>query len=86
LDRVGIHDNCFELGGTSLDLLKINGKLQESFQREIPVITMFRYTTIHSLAGYLNEEEKAIRSREPVLKKGKKDIQMLRKRKGVKDG
>ena len=86
LDKVGIHDNYFELGGTSLDIIKVNLKLQEHFQREIPVVAMFRYTTIHSLAGYFNDEETDIRDRGKEMKRGKRNIEALRKRKGVRHG
>jgi amino acid adenylation domain-containing protein/FkbH-like protein len=86
LDRVGIHDNYFELGGTSLDIIKVNVKLQETFQKEIPVVAMFRFTTVHSLAGYLSDEKITVRDRGNEVKKGKQNIQALRKRIGVKNG
>ena len=57
LEKVGIYDNFFALGGTSLDLLKVNMKLNAAFGREIRVTAMFEYTTIRSLAQYLEENE-----------------------------
>jgi hypothetical protein len=50
---VGVHDNFFEVGGNSLDIIKINNRLKEAFQVEIPVVAMFRYPTIHSLSEYI---------------------------------
>jgi acyl carrier protein len=85
-DKVGIHDNYFELGGTSFDIIRINRKLKDRFQIDIPVVVMFRYTTIHSLAGYLNDEGKGILDRTTAFKKGKKSIKTLRRRKGVING
>jgi acyl carrier protein len=53
LDEVGIYDNFFDLGGTSLDMIRLNVKLTEMFNREIPIIAMYRYTTIDSFARFL---------------------------------
>ncbi|MCP4220949.1 MAG: amino acid adenylation domain-containing protein, partial [bacterium] len=56
VEQVGVYDSFFDLGGNSLDIIRGNRKLREAFNRDISVVTMFRYPTIHSLAGYLNEE------------------------------
>jgi hypothetical protein len=55
LDRVSIYDNFFEIGGTSIKVVQVIGKLKEILKRDLPVVTMFRYTTIESLAGYLGK-------------------------------
>jgi amino acid adenylation domain-containing protein len=81
LDRVGIHDNYFELGGTSFDVLQINRKLKETFGVNISIAAMFRYTTVHTIANYLNNEVTEIRGRAEEFKRGKMDkMQRLRKR------
>ena len=86
VEKVGIHDNYFELGGNSLNIIKINRELQEVFQKDIPVVAMFRYTTVHALAGFLGGEEQDIRDRKSEMKRGKASIHALRKRKGGKNG
>jgi acyl carrier protein len=58
LDKIGINDNFFELGGNSLSLIKTNNKLKEILKKEIPVMMMFQFPTIHSLAQHIMEEEK----------------------------
>jgi acyl carrier protein len=87
LDKVGIHENYFELGGTSFDIIRINERLKEVFEIDIPVVTMFRYTTVHSLANYLISSEAAgIRDRSAALERGKRDrMQRLRKRRGSRN-
>jgi fengycin family lipopeptide synthetase D len=55
LDKVGVHDKFFDLGGTSLDVVKVTGRLKEIFKKDVPVIRMFLYPTIHSLAAYLRQ-------------------------------
>ncbi len=53
LEQVGIHDNFFDLGGHSLLVVKLRDLLQTELQREIAVVDLFRYPTIHRLAHYL---------------------------------
>ena len=88
LERVGIHDNCFDLGGTSFDILKINARLKECFQKDIPVVTMFTYPTVHTFAGYLSnihqDKGPEIRDRTEVFKASRSGrIRQLQRRKGA---
>ncbi|UED72201.1 non-ribosomal peptide synthetase [Brevibacillus sp. DP1.3A] len=53
---VGTKDNFFKLGGSSLALIQVNGKLQEEFGLDIPVVKMFQYPTIQALAAFLTEQ------------------------------
>jgi amino acid adenylation domain-containing protein len=57
LEQVGIDDNFFELGGSSLDIIKVNGRLKKVLNKDIPVVNLFRYTTIRSLLDYLGREQ-----------------------------
>ncbi len=52
-EKVGIRDNFSDLGGNSLDFVKVANKLKEKLDREITVLTLFTYTTIRSLERYL---------------------------------
>ncbi|MEH2382490.1 MAG: amino acid adenylation domain-containing protein [Nostoc sp.] len=56
LDKVGIHDNFFDLGGHSLLMIQVNHKLRAILQRDISVVTMFQNPTIYSLAQYLSQQ------------------------------
>ena len=60
LDRVGIKDNFFDLGGHSLLLTQVHSRLTEIYKnrKELTIVHMFRYPTIHSLAKYIEEDEK----------------------------
>jgi hypothetical protein len=53
LDRVGVHDNFFDLGGHSLLMVRLQSRLGEALQTEFSMIELFRYPTIDSLARYL---------------------------------
>ncbi|MCP5103634.1 MAG: AMP-binding protein, partial [bacterium] len=92
LDKIGVNDNYFELGGTSFDIIRINKRLREVFQIDIAVVTMFRFTTVHSMSEYLNNnnqgtETMEIRERSAALERGKADrMRRLRKRQGAASG
>jgi amino acid adenylation domain-containing protein len=87
LDKIGINDNFFHLGGNSLSLIKVNNKLKEVLKKEIPVMEMFQFPTIHTLARHIIEEEKqdkpAALERKVQLKKfdkGKARLKTTRKK------
>jgi len=56
VDRVGMHDNFFELGGHSLLLVRLHGRLNETFLQQVSIIELFRYPTIASLAAHLGQD------------------------------
>jgi len=57
LEKVGIDDNFFDLGGTSFDILKIISHLHEVLHMDIPVVSIFRHPTIRLLSEYLRQEK-----------------------------
>ena len=50
LDRVGVHDSFFELGGSSLRMVEMRRRLERTFQVEIPLQTVMEHPTIARLA------------------------------------
>jgi len=54
LDKIGINDNFFDLGGHSLLMLQVHHQLDEAFERDVSIIDMFQYPTISSLATFLS--------------------------------
>ncbi|HLP61991.1 MAG TPA: amino acid adenylation domain-containing protein, partial [Candidatus Deferrimicrobium sp.] len=53
VDRVGIHDNFFDLGGNSVKIIQVDSKLTETLGIKIPVVSLFQYPTISSLKEHL---------------------------------
>jgi amino acid adenylation domain-containing protein len=60
IDRVGIHDNFFDLGGNSLLMILVRSKLTEITKIDIPMIDLFRYPTVGSLVTYLRQEKQEL--------------------------
>ena len=56
LEKVGVEDNFFALGGHSLLMIQAQNKLREVVDREVSMMEMFKYPTISSLAKYLSED------------------------------
>ncbi len=54
MEKVGTQDNFFDLGGNSLDIVMVAGKLKEALKREVPAVTLFSYPTIASLGRHLS--------------------------------
>lgn len=57
VDRVGMHDNFFDLGGHSLLMAQAHSQLTEVLKKDLPLIKLLEYPTISSLAKYLAGEE-----------------------------
>ena len=57
LDKVGINNNFFEVGGNSLNLIEIEGQLKKVFnQIDIPFGSMFTYPTVSSFARFIHQQ------------------------------
>ena len=57
VERLGVHDNFFEVGGTSLLLVQVNSRLREAFKTNISMVEMFRHPSISSMAKYLTQQQ-----------------------------
>ncbi|PYK12537.1 MAG: hypothetical protein DME65_03850 [Verrucomicrobia bacterium] len=53
LERVGLHDNFFDLGGNSLLLAQLHRRLQADLRKDIPIVHMLQHTTVSALVRYL---------------------------------
>ncbi|MEN6472957.1 MAG: amino acid adenylation domain-containing protein [Syntrophaceae bacterium] len=60
LERVGIHDNFFDLGGDSLKVIMLKNRLKQELVRDIPLMMIYKYMTIDAFACYLGEGETGV--------------------------
>ena len=55
VDRVGIHDNFFDLGGDSLAASRVLSRVLQSFKLQLPVKALFDAPTVARMAEVVNE-------------------------------
>jgi amino acid adenylation domain-containing protein len=56
VERIGVHDNFFDLGGHSLMGLQLLGQVEEQFGRSLPLRSLFQAPTIASFVKLLDQE------------------------------
>jgi len=57
IDRVGVNDNFFDLGGHSLLVVQVHERLRATIGRELSMVNLFQYPTVASLVEFLTESE-----------------------------
>ena len=65
LERVGIHDNFFEVGGHSLLITQIIARLRDVFQVELPLRVLFKSPTVAELSSAIER----VKARSDELRK-----------------
>ena len=56
VDRVGAHDNFFDLGGHSLLMVQAHGRLREALGRDLDILLLFQRPTVSALARELSQK------------------------------
>jgi amino acid adenylation domain-containing protein len=79
IDKIGIDDNFFDLGGNSLRLAEVNLKLHTVFEKDISLVEMFALPTVRTLAEYFTQPE-------DKLAKLEKSHDRAKIRRALKDG
>jgi amino acid adenylation domain-containing protein len=58
VDKIGVQDDFFRLGGNSILAIRLTSKINEILDASLSVISIFKYNTIDKLAQYLSSEER----------------------------
>ncbi|MCP5049258.1 MAG: amino acid adenylation domain-containing protein, partial [bacterium] len=56
LDRIGISEDFFELGGDSLKAINLVTRLHQDLEVDIPMEAVFDFSTIKDIAGYVGQK------------------------------
>src|SRR6185295_2547133 len=56
IDKAGIQDNFFDLGGHSLLMVEVQSKLRGQLNRDLSLLELFNYPTIGLLTEHLGEQ------------------------------
>jgi amino acid adenylation domain-containing protein len=54
LDRIGAHDNFFDIGGNSLLMAQVHARLAESVRSDLSIVDLFQFPTVRTLAAHLD--------------------------------
>ncbi len=57
IDKVGTHDNFFDMGGNSLLSVHLVALLEKEMRIQLPIVKFYQYPTIESLAKYISAQE-----------------------------
>ena len=57
LDRVGVNDNFFDLGGHSLAATRVVSQVIKQFQLELPLLSLFQSPTVAEMAAVITEHQ-----------------------------
>jgi amino acid adenylation domain-containing protein len=77
IKNVDATKNFFDLGGTSLQLIKVHATLQEKYDRLIDVVALFQHANIRDFARYLNGEADASDKVARINTRAQRQHQML---------
>jgi amino acid adenylation domain-containing protein len=83
LEKVGINDSFFDLGGNSLLMVKVNHKLREVLHSDISVVEIFQNPTIKSLAKYINLSSKETSAFESLNNRIQKQREAVNRQKSL---
>ena len=57
IERPAADDNFFDIGGSSIAMVRVHAALQETLKREISIVDLFRYPNVRALARFLSGQE-----------------------------
>ncbi len=74
VERVGIHDDFFQLGGHSLLVAKLASRVRQAFRVELPMVEVFKKPTVADLAAAVERAERAAEVPElPPIRRAPRD-------------
>ena len=82
IDSIGIRDNFFDLGGNSLLLITLAGRLQENLGHKVSILEIFRDPTIHSFVERLGDQTDEAAAYDHVHERTAKRRAAMNRRKG----
>jgi amino acid adenylation domain-containing protein len=62
VERIGIHDDFFQLGGHSLIVAKLASRIRQAFKVELPMVEVFKRPTLAELAAAIERAERSERA------------------------
>ncbi|WP_160643686.1 non-ribosomal peptide synthetase [Chengkuizengella marina] len=60
VEKVGIHDQFFDIGGNSILLMQVHSQLEKRFNWELNIVDLFNHPTIAKLAKFIDHKHQEI--------------------------
>ncbi|MGI2908927.1 SDR family oxidoreductase [Tolypothrix sp. VBCCA 56010] len=83
IEKVGIHDNFFDLGGNSLISIQVISQMQKELNIQIPLVSLYKSPTVSSLAEILSGDENQDILGESSFDRGKKRREKKKQRQRI---
>lgn len=81
IDAIGVEQNLFELGATSLEVVRASKRIEARLKQPLSAVNLFEYTTIRALAQFLaNEQQDSIEDRSAAISAGKRRMMQRKAR------
>ena len=58
VQRIGVHDDFFDLGGHSLLVIQLHRRVRPLVARPVAIADLFRYSTVHKLTAFLQAADR----------------------------
>ncbi|MBR9804888.1 LLM class flavin-dependent oxidoreductase [bacterium] len=58
VDKIGVNDNFFDLGGHSLLIVRVHQELKTKLEKPISLTDLYRFPTVGALSEFLNSDDK----------------------------
>jgi amino acid adenylation domain-containing protein len=84
-EKVGVHENFFDLGGHSLLMVQVHNRLRKAFDANVTMLDLFKYPTISALAGYIAPAGQPALLEQPPLPRVEVDARQARAGQGASD-
>ncbi|HEY0601529.1 MAG TPA: amino acid adenylation domain-containing protein, partial [Herpetosiphonaceae bacterium] len=84
IEMVGMDDNFFDIGGSSIHVVQVHGKLQSALNRDLPILDMFKYPTIGSLAKHLSQDQPEQASFQDIHERARKQKAAMERQKQLR--
>lgn len=79
-EQIGLKDNFFDIGGTSIKIVQMYKILNQRFEQDFDVITLFQNPTVKAFAAFIKKPEKVNKTLGKATKRGEKRLDRQRTR------
>ncbi len=79
-DHIGLKDNFFDIGGTSLKIVQMCKLLNQRFKQDFDVITLFQNPTVKAFATFIKKPEKVNKTVSKAVKRAERRLDRKRTR------